>query len=110
MAKWYKDTLEIKIKFGTPNLSWQEFKISSKDITTHFSLDHPGDNPSIVEQQKIVISFRVDDIHQVVHKLELKGIEFYGKPTVADVGQSYFATIRDPEGNWLQFSQRKTES
>ena len=107
MAKWYKDTLEIDIGFGTPHLSWQEFKMRPKGKSTRFALDHAGGNPSIVEQQKIMISFGVDDIHKIVQKLELKGIEFYGFPTIVDAGPSYFATLCDPEGNWIQISQRK---
>jgi len=109
MTKWYKDTLDLDIEFQTSDHSWQEFKMESDGISTRFALDHIGDRPSIIERQKIIISFRVEDIHQIVHKLEQKGIAFFGEPTIASVGQSYFATLSDPEGNWIQLSQRRVD-
>ena len=54
-----------------------------------------------------MISFKVKDIQQFVVKLESKGIEFFGKNKIEDVGSSLFATFQDIEGNWIQISQRK---
>ena len=77
---------------------------------TRFALDYPASELSIVEKQPIVISFRVLNIHNVVTELKAKGIEFFGSPVVRDAGASFYATFQDPEGNWLQISQRKDQS
>ncbi|MHA1355887.1 MAG: hypothetical protein ACTSPK_13495 [Candidatus Heimdallarchaeota archaeon] len=39
--------------------------------------------------------------------MEEKGVEFYGKNKIQDVGPTLVATFCDPEGNWMQLSQRK---
>ena len=107
LANWYKEVLEIEIGFQTPNFSWQEFKFSENRTPTRFAIDYGGENLSEVEKQPIMVSFMVDDIQGVVEKLEKRGIEFYGKNKIQDVGLSIVATFQDIEGNWIQISQRK---
>lgn len=107
MAKWYKEMLEIEMDHAEPDLSWQEFELDHKQRPTRFALDFGGESQSEVERQPIMISFGVDDLYTVVESLEDKGIEFYGESKIMDVGPSLFATFQDPEGNWIQLSQRK---
>jgi catechol 2,3-dioxygenase-like lactoylglutathione lyase family enzyme len=107
MADWYREMLGIEIGFQTPDLHWQEFQLNEERKPTRLGLDQIGENPSEVEQQRIMISFGVDDIQSFVESLEMKGLEFYGQPKIVDTGTTLFATIKDPEGNWIQFSQRK---
>jgi extradiol dioxygenase family protein len=106
MKQWYSEILELEAGFFTPDLHWQEFNFPEK-ISTRFALDSVSEDPSEVEKQKIMISFKVDDLESYVMKLETKGIKFYGSPKIRDVGPTLFATIKDIEGNWIQFSQRK---
>ncbi len=106
LRDWYKDILDLEIGFATPNLHWQEFSFP-QEIASRFGLDFAGNNPSEVEKQKIMISFKVKDIYSIVEKLESKGIEFFGKNKINDAGPSLFATFQDIEGNWIQMSQRK---
>ncbi|MHA1243143.1 MAG: VOC family protein [Candidatus Heimdallarchaeota archaeon] len=107
MAKWYEEKLGLKILHKTPDLGWQEFTFPEKPTPTRFALDYGGPNPLEVESQPIVISFKVSDIESAVNILEEKGVEFYGKNKIQDVGPTLVATFCDPEGNWMQLSQRK---
>ena len=107
LSNWYKEVLELEIGFQTPDFSWQEFKFSEERSTTRFAIDYGGENPSEVEKQKVIISFKVEDIIFVVEHLEKKGIVFFGKEKINDVGPTLVATFQDPEGNWIQVSQRK---
>ena len=53
-----------------------------------------------------MISFGVDEINSAVQQLEKKGVRFIGSK-IMDVGSSLVTTFMDPEGNYLQLSQRK---
>lgn len=106
MAQWYSEKFGLKIKFKVPDESWQEFSIESNS-TTRFALDYGGPDPSDVEKQSIIFSFKVRNIHEVVSHLEKLEVQFIGKEKIIDVGTSLIATFRDPEGNYLQLSQRK---
>ncbi|MGY5854671.1 MAG: VOC family protein [Candidatus Thorarchaeota archaeon] len=107
MAEWYQEVLGVNIGFKTDDLSWQEFELVSPRPPTRFAIEHVGLSASEVEQQHIMVSFRVEDVARSVEELEAKGITFYGDPKIMNEGPSLFATLRDPEGNWIQLSQRK---
>lgn len=106
LSNWYRDTLEIEIGFQTTDFSWQEYNLPARGLQTRFAIDYGGENPSDVEKQPIMISFKVDNIHNAIEKLENKGIEFFGKNKIHDVGPTLIATFQDIEGNWIQISQR----
>ena len=107
MAKWYQNILGVPMGFQTPDIHWQELSLPTDRPPTRFGLDSVGEDASEVEQQAIMISFGVDDIHQFVEDLEEKGLQFFGNPKIVDAGPTLFATTQDPEGNWIQFSQKK---
>lgn len=107
LANWYKEVLEIDVGFQTPDLSWQEFKFSEERPTTRFAIDYVGDDPSEVEMQPVIISFKVENLKEAILKLKAKSIEFYGENEIHDVGPSLVATFQDIEDNWIQISQRK---
>ena len=106
MKKWYNDILELNSGFSTPDLHWQEFAFPEKK-PSRFALDCVSENPSEVELQKIMISFKVKNLKSFVEKLESKGVKFHGTQKIVEVGPTLFATIQDIEGNWIQFSQMK---
>lgn len=106
LARWYKKKLGLDFTFITPDLSWQECTFKTKE-GTRFALDFQGENPSTVEKQRIMISFKVDDIQKSIANLEKKEVSFLGDKKILDVGTSFIATFQDPEGNYLQLSQRK---
>ena len=107
MTKWYQEKLGLKIDHKTSYLGWQEFTLKNERPTTRFALHSVRPDPSQVEQQPIVISFKVSNIKTAVEELEKKGIEFFGEEKIFDVGTTLVATFKDPEGNFLQLSQRK---
>ena len=104
LADWYRDMLGLSCVYDDGH--WVEF---SSECTTRFALDITGPDPSPVEKQSIVISFSVDDIHATVQNLHQKGVLFFPdhEHTIFDVGPSLVATFQDPEGNWLQLSEKK---
>ena len=106
MKKWYTEVLELESGFSTPDLHWQELTFLEK-TPSRFALDCVSENPSEVEQQKIMISFKVKDLKAFVEKLESKGVKFRGSQKIIAAGPTLFATIQDIEGNWIQFSQWK---
>ncbi|NHJ03653.1 MAG: VOC family protein [Candidatus Heimdallarchaeota archaeon] len=106
MAKWYKENLGFEISYRTSDHTWQEFRMPNSP-QTRFALDYSDSNPTEVEQQSIMISFKVDNIQLAISELEKKGIVFWGKNKVIDVGPTLIATFKDPEGNFVQISQKK---
>jgi catechol 2,3-dioxygenase-like lactoylglutathione lyase family enzyme len=107
LAQWYKEHLGLEIGFSTSDMHWQEFDFNQDISTTRFALDSIGEEPSEVEEQPIMISFKVADIEDSVKKLESKGVEFYGKEKINDVGPTLIAIFQDLDGNWIQISQKK---
>jgi predicted enzyme related to lactoylglutathione lyase len=105
-SKWYEEVLGLTVKFKTPDTSWQEFDFEYSPPTRYAIESAPQLDASPVEQQGIMISFRVDDVVKSVSDLQKRGVEFFGTPKIREEGVSRFATFQDPEGNWLQISQR----
>jgi len=105
LTRWYSEVLGLKTGYGDGH--WQEFAMSDG---SRFAIDAGSDEPSEVERQPIVVSFRVDDIAGVVAELVAKGVAFYPdvRNAIHDVGPTLVATFRDPEGRWMQLSQRKS--
>ena len=108
LSDWYSEILGLELKFNSSDNSWQEYRFR-ENPPTRFAIESVGMNPSEVEKQNIMISFRVDDVKTMVRNLEEKGIEFLGSPKIKKEGFSIFATLQDPGGNWIQLSQRVDE-
>lgn len=103
LVTWYSNTLEL----GPPEESghWHEYRL---DDGSRFALDIPGPIRTEVEKQRVVISFRVEDIRSAVRTLIERGVVFASKEDpIFDVGPAWVAAFRDPEGTWLQISQSK---
>lgn len=106
LADWYEKTLGLKASPRYPG--WQGFDLPDG---SRFGFDFIKYPSSTVQRQPIVISFLVEDIHQAVEELSKKGVRFYPDndktKTIFDVGPTLVATFEDPEGNFVQLSQRK---
>ena len=50
--------------------------------------------------------FRAENIEQIVFDLERKGVQFYGVPMIKAEGSSLYTTLRGPDGDWVQLSER----
>jgi predicted enzyme related to lactoylglutathione lyase len=105
-GKWYEEVLGLNVKFKTPDSSWQEYDFDASPPTRFAVEATPLPDTSQGEKQSIMISFRVADVEAAVDNLERKGVEFYGTPKIKEEGVSRFVTLKDPEGNLLQLSQR----
>ena len=67
------------------------------------------------DRNKILMSFQVDDIRDVVAKLEARGLKTEGgiRPTVAPEGEApigWLAQFMDPEGNLIEICQEPLEA
>jgi hypothetical protein len=104
-ADWYADDLGFPKGYGDEG--WQSFRVNEG---SHFAIEYTSFPRSAVEKQAIVLSFKVDDIHQALETLAGREVRFYPSAEMAifDLRPSPVAMFLDPDGNWLQFSQRKT--
>ena len=104
LARWYAEVLGLEV--ALQDSGWTEFITRSP---ARFAVEHLPVSSSPVEKQPIMISFRVNDIHQAVKILTARGVRFYPSPesTIFEVGPSLVATFQDPADTWLQLSQPK---
>jgi hypothetical protein len=107
LADWYSKTLGLGVQASFPG--WTEFAMGAG---SRFAVDHTAFPRSIVEKQPILLSFLVDDLRAEVDALAAKGVRFYPskEETIFDVGPSLVATFEDPDGNWVQLNQPKSDS
>jgi predicted enzyme related to lactoylglutathione lyase len=107
LADWYADVLGLEKGFSDD--AWTEYRTQG---TTRFAVEHVGWPPSVVENQAIMLSFRVADIQQAVETLSERGVRFHPsvEEAIFEAGPSLVATFQDPAGNWMQLSQRKQPS
>ena len=75
MAKWYEEKLGLKIGFSIPTKEWQEFSLAENRPTTRFALDYSGPEPSDIEKQPIIISFKVENILDAVKHFGVYGLQ-----------------------------------
>ena len=102
LQRWYADVLGLEP--GLQDAGWTEFNMQTR---SRFAVEQVSTSPSQVENQPIMISFRVENIYQVVKTLAARGVHFHPTPetTIFEAGSSLVATFQDPAGNWLQLSQ-----
>jgi len=107
LSKWYSEKLGLPVKAAFPG--WTEFEMEGG---SRFAIDHIDFPSSVVQRQPAMISFEVDDIRAAIEELAARGVPFYPsvETTVFDVGPSLVATFVDPEGNWAQLNEIKTET
>ncbi len=103
LIRWYQEMFGVSFKTDSVDSDWAEFALPENPPSTKLAIHawHKG------VDQKFMISFQVDDIHSTVENLEQKGAEIVGSPVITEIEDSFFATIRDPEGNLIQISERK---
>ena len=107
LVDWYSDVLGLEKGFSDD--AWTEYRTQG---TTRFAVEHIGWPRSVVENQAIMLSFRVADIQQAVEILSERGVRFYpsANEAIFEAGPSLVATFQDPAGNWIQLSQKKQAS
>jgi len=104
LTDWYRDVLDLEP--GYQDGHWNAFQMQDG---SRFALDAGSPEPSVVEQQAIMVSFRVDDLDAAVATLSHRGVEFYpsAEQAIYDVGPARVASFKDPEGRWMQLTQPK---
>mgnify|MGYP006297464271 FL=1 len=103
MIKWYQDVFEMDFSRDVEDSDWAEFSFPENPLSARLAI-HAWHKRV---EQEVMISFLVDDIHSLVKDLEEKEVELVGSPVITELEDSFFATIRDPEGNLIQISERK---
>jgi catechol 2,3-dioxygenase-like lactoylglutathione lyase family enzyme len=104
LVDWYTGILGLKIVYS--DQTWTEYLTEG---TTRFAIEHVSYPKSVVENQAMMISFRVANIYQAVEILAALGVRFFPscETAIFEAGSSLVATFQDPAGNWVQLSQRK---
>jgi catechol 2,3-dioxygenase-like lactoylglutathione lyase family enzyme len=103
LAAWYRETLGLDSAFESGD--WTELDVPGR---TRLAVDTTSFPRSVVEAQPIMLSLRVDDLDAAVTDLAARGVTFH--PSAAEAifqaGPSRVATFCDPDGNWMQLSER----
>jgi catechol 2,3-dioxygenase-like lactoylglutathione lyase family enzyme len=93
MTVFYRDVLGLKAVTNEPG--WREFKAGSMTIALHSGPPSPG-------RKGPKIAFFVKDVAAERERLNRRGARF-GKVSDGDI---QLANGKDPDGNWLQLSNR----
>lgn len=102
LAAWYKDVLGVKIReeLTLPNDTGTDFDFGKNYlyIGRHDKIHGESKDP-----YRIMIGFNVQSIFKKYEELKKKKVRFIAKPFEGPPGGFWCMTIRDPEGNILQF-------
>ena len=108
--EFYRDILELPVRYGDKHSSYAEFKSDAIHIAL-FKRDlmaavvdraeHPqeGDN-----QDRVALILRVDDVAKPFEKLNEKGVRFVTDPIDRKEWQCRTAHFRDPDGNLIELN------
>ncbi len=88
---FYRDVLGIPFDYAVPG--WTQFKSRGAALVLHPRLEHQSNQG----EQKVHITFRVDDLDAVYRKLTAQSVRFLAPP--ATVGFGKHATLLDLDGN-----------
>jgi len=107
LAKFYENKLElVKLKKLThPKDTGILFKLESGPyfwIGKHSEVK--GKNK---DSARHMMNFLVDSVEEEYKKLKKNNVKFIAKPFEGPVGNGYFATFKDPDGNLLQLWSKK---
>ena len=94
---FYRDTLELKIKYQTPE--WVEFQNETQGAVLAL-------HPARIKQKgfsNMLVGFNVSNLGSVCNKLEEKGVKFHKKITQEAFGKH--AIIEDPEGHLISIAE-----
>jgi catechol 2,3-dioxygenase-like lactoylglutathione lyase family enzyme len=93
MTVFYRDVLGLKMVTNDPG--WREFKAGAVTIALHSGPPSPG-------RKGPKIAFFAEDVVAKRERLNKRGAKF-GK---ASLGEFQLSNGKDPDGNWLQLSNR----
>ncbi len=90
-TSFYRDVLGIPLDYAAPG--WTQFKSRGAALVLHPKLEHQSNQG----EQKVHITFRVDDLGVVYDKLTAQSVRFLAPPATTGFGKH--ATLFDPDGN-----------
>jgi predicted enzyme related to lactoylglutathione lyase len=102
LAKWYEEVLSFKVKqkMTLSNDTFIEFDLGNNSLFIGQHSEIHGQNK---DGLRIMIGFDVESVGDLYNELKDKGVEFIAPPFEAPSGGFWCTTLKDPEGNVLQF-------
>jgi predicted enzyme related to lactoylglutathione lyase len=97
LLPFYRDTLGLAVALDSPGfvVLGDPAQGPALALGTHSEVKGKAKEP-----QRHIVSLTTDDIKAEHARLAAAGVEFLEEPT--EGGQVWFATFKDPEGNYLQ--------
>ena len=107
---FYRDVLELPVRYGDENSDYAEFKTD----TIHIALFQRILMANVVDradhlldadiQDRAALVLRVDDVTAVYKKLTAKGVEFVTGPVERKEWGCRTSHLRDPDGNLIEIN------
>lgn len=101
LLPFYRDVLGVKVFMETPGfvlLGAASAESPALGLGTHSEVRGPNRDPA-----RHMVGFATDDILADCQRLKTAGVEFIDEP--ANDGYLWIATLKDPEGNYVQLFQ-----
>ncbi|MCF8070288.1 MAG: VOC family protein [Desulfobacterales bacterium] len=108
--KFYRDILELPVRYGDENAIYGEFKSEGVHIAL-FVRDMMAEvtgceNRTSIRDSRdgVVLILRVENVDDVYEKLKNKGINFVTPPEDHKAWHCKMAHFRDPDGNLIELN------
>jgi len=99
LLSFYRDTLGLKTRVETPGfVVFGDANAPALALGTHSEVKGKNADPA-----RHMVGLATDDIEAECRRLKAKGVEFVSEPEKFD--QVTVATLKDPEGNYVQLLQ-----
>ncbi|TMB98494.1 MAG: hypothetical protein E6J42_05785 [Chloroflexi bacterium] len=97
LLPFYRDVIGLPVAIDTPEFVVLGTNPSGPSVTlgTHSEVKGRNTDPA-----RHMVGLATDDVQGEVQRLKSKGVEFLGDPEKFD--QVTVATLKDPEGNYVQ--------
>jgi predicted enzyme related to lactoylglutathione lyase len=101
LLPFYRDVLGMKVFMETPGfvlLGAASLEAPTLGLGTHSEVRGPNSDPA-----RHMVGFETDDILGDCQRLKAAGVKFIEEPV--NDGSMWIATLKDPEGNFVQLFQ-----
>ncbi|MHA2503635.1 MAG: VOC family protein [Candidatus Kariarchaeaceae archaeon] len=107
---FYRNILNLDVKFGDDQGPYCEFETGSTDIGLYDRAtmnEQTGLNLAHTPMQSnVMLIFPVDDVDTEYQRLKSQGIELLSKPVTRDAWDVRTFHLKDPEGNLVEINSR----
>jgi catechol 2,3-dioxygenase-like lactoylglutathione lyase family enzyme len=107
---FYRDVLELPVRYGDANSDYAEFKSDAIHIALFQRVrmaevvDKANQISDADTQDRVALVLRVDDVSSVYEKLTAKGVEFVTGPAERKEWGCRTSHLRDPDGNLIEIN------